>query len=291
MKKSTKQVIAAAAVLALILAVSRFLPKGLDKAVWTHKSDPKHVTIINYDAGKPPAVGVTLAEERSAEMMEQLSALHGRYAGRDSQMNLDYGKAQYLLRFETMELGEPNYTGESGFAVVGQKSDLTVGLDDGKTAIYKLGEADHQGLCDLCDSYLYPEGGYPGLAFLQEFFSVKRDGRWSIWESALLSSYSGAMAEAIEPYHEGLEPYVTAEVLKRIELGRYLSRMELSCMAEARDWEILIIRMDEKSVPGSYNFWVDLRSTEEPFAYKTFSGSYVVNKEGLISNFFIDLEE
>ena len=291
MKKSTKQVIAAAAVLALILAVSRFLPKGLDKAVWTNKIDPKHVTIINYDAGEPPAVGVTLAEERSAEMMEQLSALHGRYAGRDSQMNLDYGKAQYLLRFETMELGEPNYTGESGFAVVGQKSDLTVGLDDGKTAIYKLGEADHQSLCDLCDSYLYPEGGYPGLAFLQEFFSVKRDGRWSIWEAALLSSYSGAMAEAIELYHEGLEPYVTAEVLKRIELGRYLSRMELSCMAEARDWEILIIRMDEKSVPGSYNFWVDLHSTEEPFAYKTFSGSYVVNKEGLVSNFFIDLEE
>ena len=109
--------------------------------------------------------------------------------------------------------------------------------------------------------------------------------------AALLSSYSGAMAEAIEPYHEGLSPYVTAEILKRIELGRYLSRMELSCMAEARDWEILMIRMDEKSVPGSYNYWVDLQSTEEPAVYKTFSGSYVVNKEGLVSNFFIDLEE
>lgn len=291
MKTRTKQLIAAGAVLALILAAARFLPKGLDKAVWTYQSDPKHVTIINYDAGKPPAVGVTLAEERSAEMMEQLSALHGRYAGRDSQMNLDYGKAQYLLRFETMELGEPNYTGESGFAVVGQKSDLTVDLDDGKTAIYKLGEADHQGLCDLCDSYLYPEGGYPGLAFLQEFFGVNKDGRWKIWEAAMYSSYSGAMAEAIEPYHEGLEPYVTAEVLKRIELGRYLSRMELSCMAEAQNWQIVIIRMDEKSVPGSYNYWVDLQSTEEPAVYKTFSGSYVVNKEGLVSNFFIDLEE
>ena len=291
MKTRTKQLIAAGAVLALILVATRFLSKGLDKAVWTHKNDPKHVTIINYDAGKPPAVGVTLAEERSAEMMEQLSALHGRYAGRDSQMNLDYGKAKYLLRFETTELDEPNYIGESGFAVVGQKSDLTVGLDDGKMAIYKLGEADHQGLCDLCDSYLYPEGGYPGLAFLQEFFSVKRDGRWSIWEAALLSSYSGAMAEAIESYHEGLAPYVTAEILKRIELGRYLSRMELSCMAEAQNWQIVIIRMDEKSVPGSYNYWVDLQSTGEPFAYKTFSGSYVVNKEDLISNFFIDLEE
>ena len=78
MKTRTKQLIAAGAVLALILVATRFLPKGLDKAVWTHKSDPKHVTIINYDAGKPPAVGVTLAEERSAEMMEQLSALHGR---------------------------------------------------------------------------------------------------------------------------------------------------------------------------------------------------------------------
>ena len=104
MKGKTKQVIAAAAVLALILAASRFLPKSLDKAVWTHKSDPKHVTIINYDAGRPPAVGVTLAEERSAEMMEQLSALHGRYAGQGSEMNLDYGKAQYLVRFESTDL-------------------------------------------------------------------------------------------------------------------------------------------------------------------------------------------
>ena len=121
MKGKTKQVIAAAAVLALILAASRFLPKSLDKAVWNHKSAPKHVTIINYDAGRPPAVGVTLAE--------------------------------------------------------------------------------------------------------------------------------------------------------------------------AQNWQIIMIRMDEKSVPGSYNYWVDLQSTEEPFAYKSFSGSYVVNQEGRISNFFIDLEE
>ena len=291
MKPRTKQLIAAGAVFVLLLFGTRFLPRRLDKAVWTHKSDPKHVTIINYDAGRPPAVGVTLTEERSAEVMEQLASLHGRYSGTEAEVSPEYENANYLIRFETTELDEPNYIGESGFAVVGKNNDLTVGLDDGKTAIYKLGEADHQGLCDLCDSYLDPEGGYPGLAFLQEFFSVKRDGRWSIWESALLSSYSGAMAEAIESYHEGLAPYVTAEILKRIELGRYLSRMELSCIAEAQNWQIVIIRMDEKSVPGSYNYWVDLQSTEEPAVYKTFSGSYVVNKEGLVSNFFIDLEE
>ncbi len=52
-----------------------------------------------------------------------------------------------------------------------------------------------------------------------------------------------------------------------------------------------MIRVDEKSEPGSYNFWVDLCSTEEPLAYKTFSGSYVANGEGLIKNFYVDLSE
>ena len=84
---------------------------------------------------------------------------------------------------------------------------------------------------------------------------------------------------------------MTPEILKRIELGRYLASMELSCMVEARSWQIQMICVDEKSEPGSYNFWVDLASTEEPYAYKTFSGSYVANGEGLIKHFYVDLSE
>ena len=129
----------------------------------------------------------------------------------------------------------------------------------------------------------------PGMDFLEEFFHVGGD-RWSSWENAVSSSDSGAAADAIDSYHEGLEPYVTAEVLERIKLGRYLSRMELLCMTEARSWEIEAISLEAKPVSGSYNYQADLRSTEEPYVYKTFTGSYLVNQDGLISNFFIDFE-
>ncbi len=288
-KTRWKQVIAAAAVLAVILTGSRFLPRSLDRVVWRYRTEPKHITILRYDQDDPPAFGVTLDEVRTAEFMRRLKDLHGRYQGASGKGADEAAPAGYVLRLRSTDYDTEEFLGDFEFVMAEKNGLLTASWDGNKRAVYQLGN-DSRAFFDLCDSCLDPEGGYPGLAFLQEFFSVGND-RWKIWENALFSSYSGAAAEAIEPYHAGLAPYVTSEILKRIELGRYLSNMELQCMAEARSWQILMIRVDEKSVPGAFNYWADLRSTEEPYAYKTFSGSYVVNKDGLIRNFFIDLEE
>ncbi len=273
----------------LILVTGLLLPRSLDEAVWRYRTEPKHVTILRYDQNDLPAFGVTLDEARTAELMRQLKTLRGRYKGPSGKDAGEAAPAGYVLRLNSTGYGEVDFAGESGFVLAEKSGLLSSSWGGGKSAAYDLGN-DTQAFFDLCDSYLDPDGGYPGRAFLQEFFSVSKD-RWKIWELAMFSSDSGAMARAIEPYHAGLAPYVTPEILKRIELGRYLANMELSCMAEARSWQIQMIRVDEKSEPGSYNFWVDLCSTEEPYAYKTFSGSYVANGEGLIKNFYVDIGE
>ncbi len=286
-QSKTKRTVAAGIALAivLLLACARLLPQSLDKVVWRFRQAPMHVTIIKYDAAQAPAVGVTLNEERTAELMRQLGNLRGRRAGSGPDTDAAAG---YFLRLRSTDYDEYDYFGESEYAIADESGALTVGWGEDKTAAYRLaGEA--RALCDLCDAYLFPEGGYPGIAFLREFFGIDGDGRWKLWIEAGLSADSRAFSRAIEPYHAGLAPYVTEEILKRIELGRYLFRMESTCKAEADRWDILMIRVDERSVPGSCNFWVDLRSAEEPYVYLTFSGSYQVNKNGLVKNFFIDL--
>lgn len=289
-KRRRIQLIAAIIILVfLVLLLGFLLPRSLDKAMWHYRTDIKHIGILRYDQNQLPATWITLDTERSGGFLEGLSRLHCRYAGPYGAETDEADPEGYALRLTSTDYDEIDLPGDFRFVMADREGTLTVSWGENKKATYRLG-SDRQTFFDLCDSYLDPEDGYPGRAFLEEFFTVGKD-RWKIWETALFSSYSGAMAEVIEPYHEGLAPYVTAEILKRIELGRYLSRMELSCMAEARNWEILMIRIDEKSISGSYNFWVDLASTEEPRAYKTFSGSYVVNKDGRISNFFVDLSE
>ena len=289
-KNRILKMIAAIAVLALVLILAGLLlPRSLDEAVWRYRTEPKRVAVLQYDQNDPPAFGVTLDEARTAEFMQKLKRLHGSYRGPFGRETEEAAPAGYVLRLYSTGYGEAEYGGESGFVMADDSGMLTSSWGEIKKAVYHLGSS-RQPFFDLCDSYLAPEGGYPGRAFLQEFFSVGKE-RWAIWESAVFSSDSSAMARAIEPYHAGLAPYVTPEILKRIELGRYLSSMELSCMAEARSWQILMIRVDEKSEPGCCNYWVDLRSTEEPYAYKTFSGSFVVHENGLICSFFVDLSE
>lgn len=289
-KNRIRPFIAAAAILALVILLAVFLlPRSLDRAVWRYRTAPKRIGVIQYNESDPPALWVMLDEERTEAMMRGLKALRGRYRGPFGKDADEAAPAGYALRLGSADRDTEEFLGDSVFVMADESGRLTAFWGENKRAAYDLGSSS-QAFFDLCDSYLHPDGGYPGRAFLQEFFRVGKD-RWKIWEEALFSSDSEAMARAIEPYHAGLAPYVTPEILKRIELGRYLSKMELSCMAQARSWEILMIRTDEKSISGSYTFWVDLRSTEEPYAYKTFSGSYVVSGEGLIKNFYLDADE
>ncbi len=266
----------AAAVLALTGCASR---QDLRTLVWGNGQLPDGVLIccLRPD-GTMPVISVPLQEP---DIPEFLSALEGIHPGSAAVIPQEAGPIQVAFR------GGTEFTWFS----LQEDGTLYVQKENNRQQAYRLDERDAQSLVSLCGSYTDPDGGFPGLAFLREFFTIDKDGRWSIWEKALFSSYSGAVAEAMEPYHAGLAPYVMPEVLTRIELGHYLARMELRCMAQARNWELCSITLEERSVPGSYNFMAGLSSTGEPAAELFFSGRYLVNRDGLVSSFFIDLEE
>ena len=160
---------------------------------------------------------------------------------------------------------------------------------DGDDRIYHLNENAAYRLSSFCHTYTDLDGLYPGLAFLNEFFSIDKDGRWSIIEKAMFSSYSGAMEDAIEPYHVGIAPYMTESGLLNVELGRMLYRLELQCKTEAKDWILGAIDIQPASKKDAYCYTISLSCEKDNTRLdKYYTGSYTVDENNLVDSFYVD---
>ncbi len=258
-----KKVIAIGCLLVLLAGIL-FFPKGLDTAVWHYREDPKRAVIIHYDEDRPPAVGLTLNARNTEELMRMMRPLKERRTG-SREPGAD-APVQYVLRLRTSE--SDVYTPlESSEVTLIDGSGLLKATYEDASSCYRVSEETREKLFGLFDSYLYPEGGYPGRAFLEAFFTA------------------GCSPEA-------LAPYMTGEAQKELEQSGFLNRLQQRCRSQADSWRIIMIRIDEMPASGQYGYWADLQGEKGgETVLESFGGSYETDKDGRLTGFFIDLPE
>lgn len=255
--------------------------KPLQQAVWSVSENPETAMICYVgelsEGVSRPTVSVTLPQNKAGDLMAILKELHGRFVRNG--LPDEAGPLQVVLK-----------SGEyASFFSLDDDSILAVGGENGDDRIYHLNENAAYRLSSFCHTYTDLDGLYPGLAFLNEFFSIDKDGRWSIIEKAMFSSYSGAMEDAIEPYHVGIAPYMTESGLLNVELGRMLYRLELQCKTEAKDWILGAIDIQPASKKDAYCYTISLSCEKDNTRLdKYYTGSYTVDENNLVDSFYVD---
>ena len=122
--------------------------------------------------------------------------------------------------------------------------------------------------------------------FLGEFFTPNRFHRYDRFMEEtgdLLES-----VEAIDHYHARVMPYLTENALFKMEMERQLSRFDEYCMVTFQSVHYPVqIEVTQASLQeNAYNFTVTMENKARTIQ-KTFTGSYIEDKDGKIDSFTV----
>lgn len=279
MKK--KALVILAGILAVLLLLIFALPHSLYRSAWPYRDEPGFEMVSYTDLER--CISVDLTDAQRVELISLMKEQKARFAGFG--IRRDAGNCQIVMN------DGPVAEGYRYYSFIGIDDEAYVQAAYGRRMRnYRMKEADAQIVRDFCRALTDPAGETPGLAFLEEFFTVGKDGRWEVWMQAMFSSYSGAVEEAIPIYHSGVAPYMTEQALLDLELSRTLSNLDMLCKAKADDWHLGLIWIHPASERGFYAYEVGISYEKDGSTqFATLDGSYAVNGNGQIDSFYVDL--
>ena len=276
-----------AAVICAALLLIFFQTRSVFDVAWGQEEDPATMQIGWYNvwAGTDPAISVTLSGDEISAFMDQLQDVPLRHSSPLTQkfpetaayrvwMKTDHAMAMIRIDEDGHLISEYKFTQDRS------KSRGTYRFTD---------QVSYEELLQTCRSYTDPNGNYPGLAFLAEFFSIGKDGRTDhVWLDAPDGVYGG---DAVETLYSGIEPYMTEHGFNSVMMSRSLYNLEYICKQKGGSWYCDLITIEAASEPGYYNyeagFFNSATANVDPFMV---NGSYSVDKDGLVDSFYIDLD-
>ena len=154
---------------------------------------------------------------------------------------------------------------------------------------YLLYSKDAEKFLQICRDWTSPDGRYPGLGFLQEFFAVNKDGRAdNVWLDAPDGVYS--TGDSIFTLYQGLESYMTERGFSKILMERALYKLEYVCKQKGEDWICGLIEVAPASEPGNYFYRIGLVENASGDSDNLWiTGNYSVDEDGLVDSFYLDL--
>lgn len=261
-------------------------PHSLYDIAWlgVGRGEPETVRITADEVtDNPIRVAVTLPAFETAAFIDQMREASARFPIPSRQTNLTpyyFGiklTNQHDVRAEI-------WTGRNG--TINQEEPANRRWGNGTYLLY---QKDAEEFFRICEEWISPDGKYPGMAFLREFFAVGKDGRSeAVFPDAPDGVYGGS---AIETLYSGIKPYMTEHGFEKVLLGRSLYNLEYLCKQRGADWYCAVVEITPASDPGTYLYRVDLiEQASGNSGNYLFSGNYSVNEDGLVDQFYIDLK-
>ena len=249
---------------------------------WPFGGDPETVRIQYRELGGDAlTIDVTLTQEESTELIGQLKNCRARFIspGRQSSFNTE----SYWIALSHSRTGwvEVSYDAHGTF------SQQTPNLWKGR-ATFRLYPKGRDSFLEACREWTGPNSKYPGLIFLREFFAIGKDGRAEFLD---LQSPDGVYgSSAIESLYAGIEPYMTEQGFRSVQMSRSLYNLEYICKQKDGEWNCCIIEVAPASEPGYYTYRVDLvESALGDSENLWIAGNYYVGEDGFVEQFYIDL--
>ena len=187
-------------------------------------------------------------------------------------------------------LGNQQVRSEVAISEQGRISQQSPGGRRWGEGTFRITEKDQERIWSLCEEWTDPNGKYPGLAFLQEFFAIDKDDRAAyVWMDAPDGVYGGG---AVETLHSGIKPYMTEHGFNKVLMGRSLYRLEYICKQKGSDWTCSSIEVAPASEPGYYTYRVNLVEyyTSGSSGNLVFTGNYYIGEDGLVDSFYVGLD-
>ncbi|MCR4805603.1 MAG: hypothetical protein K5981_08115 [Clostridia bacterium] len=286
MARSLKILIVLALIITATIAGMFLWPWSALRVAWGSKGVPETVQIMRYGVGPDmAAIFVTLPKEAAEPFLEQLRETTVQFTS--PVVRNTWRTTMYGIWMGSEQAASDVIVDEEGHFVPQQAGDVWP-----KKGSYRFSDAMAcAALLQTCRSYTDPEGGFPGLAFLLEFFALNKDGRADfVNEDAPDGVYGNASdsASSFFALYEGIEPYLTERGMSAVIANRYLYRLEYKCRQAGGTWRCGSVSIDPGSEDGYYNFRVLLDNYGSSGNMSVY-GSYAVNEAGLVDSFWLKL--
>ena len=288
MKKRSIAGILAAVICAAALINIFLWPHPLYDIAWlgVGRGDPEIVRIkrVAFGEGEVGTYDVTLSLSDSAVFLEDMRDASARFPipGRMGSITSDF----YEITLSNQYNARSEISISSNGAVT-QEEPANRRWGEGTFLLYYK---DAETFMQICRDWTSPDGRYPGLAFLQEFFAIDKDD-WAtyVWLDAPDGVYGGG---AVETLHSGIKPYMTEHGFNKVLMDRSLYRLEYICKQKGSDWTCSSIEVAPASEPGYYTYRVNLVEyyTSGSSGNLVFAGNYYIGEDGLVDSFYVDLD-
>ncbi len=285
MKKKNIAGILSAVICAAALIYIFLWPHPLYDIAWlgVGRGDPEMVRIEGRFSGEDLlSIEVTLPASDSAVFLDVMRNASARFLLPGRQTTF-HGSTYWVT------LSNQQNWSEVTISEQGRISQQSPGGRRWGNGTFRIRKRDMETLWTLCGEWTDPDGKYPGLAFLREFFAIGKDGRA---EFVRLDAPDGVYGPGvIETFHSGIEPYMSEHGFNKILMGRSLYKLEYLCKQKGGDWTCSFMEVAPASEPGYYIYRVDLvESASGNSENLWFTGNYYVGEDGLVDNFYVDLD-
>ena len=285
MKKRHVSGILAAVICAAVLAYVFLWPHSLYDIAWlgVGRGEAETVRIQERVAGEDPlTIDVTLPIADSFAFLDVMrdASAHFLLPGRQT---VFHGYSYWVM------LGNQQVRSEVAISEQGRISQQSPGGRRWGEGTFRIAKKDQERIWSLCEAWTDPNGKYPGLAFLREFFAIGKNGRSDV---VRLNAPDGVYGvDAIETLHSGIKPYMTERGFENVLLGRSLYDLEYLCKQKGENWLCGCIEVSPASEPGYFFYRIGLveETSGHPWNY-WFTGNYSVSEDGLVDEFYIDLK-
>ena len=280
--------ILAAVICVAALAYVFLWPHSVYDIAWlgVGRGDPDTVRIerVALGEGEFGTYDVTLSPSDSVAFLEDMRDASARFPipGRMGSITTDIYTItlsnQYDARAEISI---------SGNGAVRQEEPANRRWGEGTYLLYRK---DAEEFMQICREWTSPDGRYPGLGFLQEFFAINMDGRAdNVWLDAPDGVYS--TGDSIFTLYQGLEKNMTERGFSKILMERALYKLEYVCKQKGEDWTCGLIEVTPASEPGNYFYRIGLVENASGDSDNLWiTGNYSVDEDGLVDNFYMDLD-
>ena len=285
MSKQLRNTLIIATICAALVLVIFLWPHSAASVAWKVTQDPQIVNIMRRGVGDSDltTVSVSLPAEEIPAFMEQL---------RDTTVQLSsplrqstFSTASYRIDMGTSGQSWAEVAiDEGGHFSLQHRQDGRIGR-----GIYRFSDpVRYAALLQVCHDYAGPDATYPGHAFLREFFAIGKDGRSDLVDlKAPGGVYGGG---AVETLYSGIEPYMTEHGFTKVLMERSLYNLEYICKQKGSGWYCSNIEITPNSEAGYYSYRVGLVENASGNSDNLwFTGNYSVGEDGLVDNFYVDL--
>ena len=286
MKKRSVVGILAAVICIAALAYIFLWPHSLYDIAWlgVGRGDPDIVRIERVALGEEEfgTYDVTLSLSDSAVFLEGMRDASARFPvpGRMESITTD----DYKITLSNEYNARSEILINSNGAVI-QREPANRRWGEGTYLLYRK---DAEKFMQICREWTSPDGRYPGLGFLQEFFAINKDGRAAFVDAQAPDGVYGA--DAVEKLYSGIEPYMTEHGFTKVLMERSLYNLEYVCKQKGSDWRCWVIEVAPASEPGYYSYRIDVvEDVSDNSNNLWFTGNYSVDEDGLVDYFYIDL--